>query len=153
MWKHPTRLLVLLPALAVVTSLAGCSGSDVVGPEGLQGTYDLVSVNGQDLPAVLEEDEWETGTVAFVVSQGSLTITPTSDEGGNYAVSLTIQLTLDGDVLEEFSENSGGTYTVAGNAITFADEAGDITGVVTGDRITVTFPESEFGEITLVFEK
>jgi hypothetical protein len=153
MWKHPARLLVLLAALAVVTALAGCSDSDVVGPEGLQGTYDLVSVNGQALPAVLEEDEWETGTVAFVVSEGSLTITPTSDEGGNYAVSLTIQFTLDGDVLEQFSENAGGSYTVSGNAITFSDEEGDITGTVSGNRITVTFPESEFGEITLVFEK
>lgn len=149
------RLLAWIPALALAlfAGTSACSDDDVLGPNGVQGTYELVSVNDEPLPAVLEEEEGNEVTFTFQVTQGSLTLTPSGEAGGTYTVSLTIEILVNGEVWQESTQDESGTYTVSGNAITFLDEAGEVHGTVDGNQITVTFPGSEFGPIVLVFAR
>ena len=122
------RLLPLLAAMSVLACDTGVSG-----------TYDLVSVNGEELP-------FSVGT--FTITSGSLALTSDS------TFTSTVR-THEGDADPE-TENNSGTFTLdESNVIHFTPgpESDDMTrteGMWDGDQITVKVLDDD---ITLVFRR
>ena len=122
------RLLPLLAAVSVIACDTGVSG-----------TYDLVSVGGEELP-------FSVGT--FTLTSGSLSLTSDS----TFAATLTGYFG-DGD---PEPENDSGTFTLdESNVIHFTPgpESDDMTrteGMWDGDQITVKVLDDD---ITLVFRR
>ena len=122
------RLLFVAGALAIL----GC-GSDATGPSAtIDGTYDLVSVNGAALPFILIQTATETDEVTGDVITAF---------NGRFTQTTSTQDTVNGHVTTGFSPNSG-TYTASGAVITFKFDfspgAVMATGTTSGDTFTVT---------------
>lgn len=131
---------LVVPMLASL-ALAGCGGGgDETGPTTVAGVYNLVTVNGRALPAVVVD----FGGYRLEVLSSELTLHP----GGAYSEMSQVRETEDGTTTTS-SLPSAGTYSTRGAQITLADGDGDtITGTVSGDRITL----AEQG-VVLVYER
>ncbi len=123
------RLLPLLAAVAVLACGAGVSG-----------TYDLVAISDQELPATIEFFGTETvWSGSLTLSDSTYTLTATVSEG-------------DGD---RRTENESGAFTLdESNVIHFtpgpqSEDDEPFEGTWDGDRITVALDD----DITLVFRR
>lgn len=133
-----------LIALSAITSAALLSGCDVFGDQ-ITGTYNLKTVNGKSLPAVLAE---VTGSYKLEITAGSVTL----NEDKTFGASITFRETQGSTVKTEPATDSG-TYTVSGSVITFASRDGDtFTATRSGGTLTITIQESGI-TMVLVFEK
>ena len=124
-----------LVSIALAGSLlAACS--EPFTPENVAGRYNLVSVNGKELPAT------ETNGATVTYKSGSIDLT----EGGSY--SFTVSLTaVSGGVTSFTTVTGSGSYTlVEPSTIRFEDSG--VSGTKDGNRITLPF-----GSDQLVFEK
>ena len=133
-----------IPALALsLLAFAGCD-DETTGPgDSVVGTYVLVSVNGDPLPAVV----FEGGGVTSEALEGTLTLRA----DGTFSASTITRNTVNGSSSTD-TESSSGAYTVSGATITFVDSTGTTIAIRSGDTITVTFQENGL-DIVLVFEK
>ena len=123
---------------------AAACGDD--GPTGsgdpVVGTYTLRTVNGANLPAIVEDDEFGQ----LHVLSGSITLAANR----TFTNRLRVRLVSDGlDLTEEATLE--GTYTVQGSTITLVDrdvEAEPVTATLGSG--TLTFSD---GEVTLVYRR
>lgn len=147
----PGRRIAAVASLALVAAI-GCDSAGVIGPEALGGTYQLISANGFNVPVVLFEDSGEFGTVTVTLTSGSLVITPSDSEGGSYTATLILEEDLNGEITE-YDEGGSGIYTISGSTLTLDPDEEPVTGVVSGDQISVTLQDADLGAVILVFRK
>jgi hypothetical protein len=118
--------------LFVLTTAGVCDSTDTTSPNGddLVGTYTLISVNGQPLPATFEQSTITGGSI--VITASSFTYTETRSGQANHVTS--------------------GTWSRSGSAITFhptsAGDDQDAAGTLSGSQLTV-----DGGDELLVFNK
>ena len=138
------RLAVIVVALAAIVT--GCS--DAFSPEGVAGTYRLVSIWGHRLPYSLILDSYcePIGRVSpgtFTYQSGSLTLSK------QQTFVLVQDWTWAGDCIDESGTwTSAGPYSLtAPSTIRLSGDSVALEGTVTGDRITIVQPTP------LVFER
>ncbi len=139
-------LAVLVVALATIVT--GCG--DAFSPEGVAGTYRLVSIWGHPLPHSLILDTYcePTGRVSpatFTYQSGSLTLAREQTFVYEHDWTLTGECNVD----ESGTWTSAGPYTLtAPSTISLSgEEVIPWEGTVTGDRITIVSPSG------MVFER
>jgi hypothetical protein len=134
---------------ALLLTLAVACGDDPVGPEVLEGTYQLVQVNGQDLPAQMLEQETQSGEVwAIYVTAGSLTL----KEAQSHSSVTVSELWIDGELDDEAEFSVDGSYSVSGDSITLVEGNHVLRGTFSGNRIEVSAVEPGFGLVTWTYE-
>lgn len=136
------RLFPLL--LLVLFAFVAACGEDktVTGPASVAGSYHLDTVNGAPLPAVVAQ----LGTSKVEVTQGTLSLNSDDTFSGNLETRTT-----SGSSVTTDQNPVNGTYTVAGNVMTFNFSDGSTTtGAFADNRVTVIEPDLD---LTLVFEK
>lgn len=139
-----TGTLIALAATAVLAT--ACSDSNAPAT-GHVGRYDLVSLNGESLPAVLADDP----TLKVTVTAGTLTLNANS----TFTQDATLEIVANGfpDATEHLS--CGGTYRRSGSHFTMTGRETDsctamtATGILAGNTLTVSDDEGE----TLVFRR
>ncbi len=127
----------------LVFGLVACG--DSTGPESVVGTYTLQTVNGEGLPAVIDE----IGTTFLKeITAGSITL----NEDLTCRFSLTERETEDGNVttVTETLETDECIYTVNNEVLTLTDGEDAATGSKIGSSITFVDPDT--GDI-YIFEK
>ena len=139
------RALVRALALAAVASSAGCGGGDkAVGPvdAALVGTYTLVALNGQPLPAVLYPGPTRSTNVveSTLTLRGDRTYVRTEARRAYRADGSAVAGTDHGDTTQ-------GTFRVRGATVTFAAEFGPGIGV-----LTIATAEASAGRLAYVDE-
>lgn len=131
-------------ALLLLPMFLACD-EDTVGPEtdnSHVGVYQLQSVNGDDVPVSIEED----GGI-FTMLGASVTL----NANGTFSMAAQMQFTIDGETTPQ-NDALSGTYTRAGNTVTFehgGDDVGFETATLSGDVLTT----AGGGDEVLVFEK
>jgi hypothetical protein len=100
-----------------VAALAVCSAcSDSSGPKTSSawvGSYTLISINGQNLPAVLFANQ----LVTFTITSGSVTL----NSDNSFSTTGTVQQTPIIGQTTTITETCTGTYAMSGNTITFTE--------------------------------
>jgi hypothetical protein len=108
----------LLTAL-VLGFLSACSGGDATGPDtdpnAHVGSYSLVSINGNVLPAVFDTEGFH-----FVYLSGQVTLKADGTSTNSY----TFTVTQGGNVVQQ-TDNDTGTYARAGTTISVVWASGD----------------------------
>ena len=132
------KLLAVLIGIAI---MAACGDSTGPSETNISGTYELQTINGQNLPFTL----LIVGTYQLEIAAGSVTI----NANGTYEESTTVR-EIDGSSTTTTTETSSGTWTRTNNAVTFVDgeDQTSLTGALSGS--TLTF--SEEGS-TLVYQR
>ena len=138
---------LLIAGLAL--SLLACDDDDddPVGPDtSFAGTYALVSIASQPLPATLFQD----ATTQIQVTTGQLILTTSNAWTGSVTV-----ITTTNGVPQTQTMDAGGTFTISGNVITFTDESDQstFTGTLNGDQISATFDVMPGSSTPVVFER
>ena len=143
----------LVPAaLAIITAAVlatACGSSTSTGPTGssLAGTWNLSTVNGNNLPAIFLIATPDTGWI----TQGSVVLTSST---WNFTATADVSA---GGIHTTQSQADSGTYTVSGNTLsmTSAGDTSVTTATVNGSTITVSGVDfgTGTGAITLVFQK
>ena len=115
----------------VVFGVTACA-DDGVGLESIAGTYTLQTIDGEGLPAVLEE----IGTTFLLEAiAGSVTL----NQDMTCSVSLSVRETEDGIVFPIDEVTDVCTYTFNDGAIAVTDsDAFTVSGSITGSTLTVT---------------
>ena len=143
------RHLALTSIIGTAVALSGCGGSDdLAGPGGapdVVGSYDLRSLNGDNLPATLLR------TPAVIVEVISSNLLIRAD--GNYVLDAVIRVTPTGGPSETISDVITGTWILSGSRISLIPDAGGCTesGTVSSNRITIE--ESCVDGFRYVYEK
>jgi len=120
----------IFAGLALAT-LAACGGESPTAPSGpaVSGTWTMRTVNGTPLPVSLI-----LANGAQIIARSAV-LTLTGDRSGTYQEVVTFSFTATPNLTSANSET--GTWTVAGNIISFATSTGDhYTGTVTGNTLT-----------------
>ncbi len=142
-----SRRLLAVGAMTSAALLSGCDIdiSDIFG-DGVSGTYNLKTVNGKSLPAVIVE---VTGAYKLEITAGSVTL----NEDNTFSASITFRET-EGTTVTTQTETDSGTYSVSGSTITFTSPGtgSAFTGTLSGGTLTVTTREDDT-TVVLVFEK
>ena len=142
--KHRIRAVALLLAV----SLAACDDvTDIIPGE----TYDLVQANGQELPAVVYDEETEFGHLIATAVSGSITLREST-----YTQRIVFDVTLDGAPFGGEPIVVSGDYTADGPLLTFdPDRTGSptFTGTLSGVTLTTVETDPEYGELTLVWQR
>lgn len=121
---------------AILVGTAGC-GDGGSGPSRIDGTYELISIDGQRLPIA---DVFEDGT-PFSITDGDLTL-----DDGDYT--LAIEVTAGGQRQRVFDD---GTYKRNGDTVDFTSELGDsFEGRLSNGNRTLTLDD---GTSTVVFQR
>lgn len=117
-----------LLSVALVSGLVlGCG--DSFSPDGISGTYNLESFNGQTLPF----SETQFG-ITLELTSGSLTLNSNS----TWISTTTFKITEGGTTLTDIDTESGTFTLVEPSTIRFTDSDGDtFTGTRDGDTITI----------------
>ncbi|HJU72752.1 MAG TPA: hypothetical protein VJ717_03330 [Gemmatimonadaceae bacterium] len=125
--------------------LAGCGDDDSTGPdEGIAGVYTLLTINGQQLPVVVQQQ----GSDRAEITQGSVTI----NENGTFTDVTQVRFTISGQVSND-TETASGTWTRTGSTLQFSptSPSGSTPYTMTwdgDDRLTQVFQG-----FTLVYER
>jgi hypothetical protein len=134
-----TRSTILLLALA------GCGGSDTTAPTTEAGTYNVVGVNGQNVPFTL------TGTLkGTVVIQGGSIVLTLNGSSGQYAASVTG--TANGQGPQQLVADAG-TYVKTGGTLTFSSVLApgvQYVASLTGSDLSVALPGALFGTASTI---
>jgi hypothetical protein len=125
-------------ALAATLATAAACG-DSTGSGGVTGTYQLKSLNGNPLPAIIIQ----VGNDKVEVTAGAVTL----NSDNSFSFRLTIRVTEGGSVTTE-EDTSVGTYAVNANSVVFTSEGQSFNASLTGN--TLTFIDEGF---TYLFEK
>lgn len=153
MIRTVTPPIRVLGALALALIVAAACG-DAIGPAvGVEGTYELHTINGEAPPVTVyeEEDPVEGMTFTFDVAGGSLQLAG----GGEFLMTLGWQVRANGTLVAADTETWSGSYQVDGTTITFTDPEGDVVvGQIDGDAIVFTEVDDETGiAMELVFRR
>jgi len=143
-----------LAAASVIVSatiLSGCGGDDLAGPGNgggapdVVGSYDLQSVNGDNLPATILQ------TPDGIVELISSNLLIRSD--GNFVLDAAARATLTDGTSETVSDVTTGTWVLSGSTIVLVFDTGGCSesGTVSSNRITIE-QDCDFGW-RLVYEK
>lgn len=154
MQRASTRLLSWAAVTLAASAVAFGCGSSTTGPNGtpttssIAGTYNLSTVNGNTLPALLYAS---AGDSAFM-TQGSVVLT-----SGTYAFSGSERLVVQGVSTTEAQDDSG-TYTLSGSTLSLkaTGDTSTTTATVSGSTLTVSSVDlgsNGQGSYTLVFTK
>jgi hypothetical protein len=133
-------------ASAAVLGLLACGDDEGTGPgdgDAFNATYQLVSVEGEDVPATFTADDGEGGTIELVVESGEVDF----NDDGTWSGS--INFSIEG---QDDSSTGEGTYEVDGNTITLTDDTDDSTITATIDGDTITYTDGDTG-LEVVFER
>ncbi len=121
-----------LASVVLTGALLTACGGNPFSPEGVSGTYNLESVNGNPLPAQTELP----GVTAdrFVFTAGSVNL----NADGTFSVSHTAEITEQGITTTESFTDLGTFTLVEPSTIRFAEAGGsETTGTLDGGRLTV----------------
>ncbi len=133
-------------ALTLLASTLLLACGDATGPDPFFGTYDLATVGGESLPAVLLEVVGRT----VEVTAGTLQVT----ESDRFTFSITVRVTDEGLTPEIATTTVNGTYTRSGSSITLTGDDGvtGLGGTITGQLSESTITWTDDG-VTFVFRK
>lgn len=141
-WRCGVIRRFILPVLLLLPMLTACE-EDAAGPDTSHvGVYQLQTVNGEEVPVSFEED----GGIFTIVEA-----TATLNENETFTMTAELEITA-GAVTVTDTDVFAGTYTRAGNTLTFdhdREDEGFNTATISGDVLTTT---GGGGEV-LVFEK
>lgn len=128
----------LLSALSVTFVLLSACDGDVTSPDRHKGTYDLETVNGFGLPFL----KVETSSERIEVVSGSLSL----GTDGTYHGEI-VERRLSATSTEFVSAFSNGTFSAAGNQLTFTESGSGAMyfGAVSGGRLSATLVDVTFG--------
>lgn len=135
----------------LLAALAAGACEDVVDPDGVRGTYDLVAVDGRSLPAVAFDSITEFGHLTATAVSGSMTLREIS-----YTQRVVFDLALDGNALGEEPAIVHGEYSIDGQLLTFEPERADhpdFSGTLQGSTLTTTEVDPQFGQLTLTWQR
>ena len=125
------RLTAVLLVAGVAAGGMWACGDESTSPSSIAGTYNLLTIDGLNLPVTVIQVD--VGTVEVMSGFERL------NTDGTFSESLTLRTTEDGQVSTKVATD-GGSWTQSGPAIAFTyGGSGDtFTGSVSGDRLTIT---------------
>jgi hypothetical protein len=132
------RTLSRLFAIATLTAFAGCGG-DSTSPKNIDpvGTWQLVSVDGNPLPAQLESGDVE---VTLEIVSGTLLV----NDGGTFTGHELYRHTVGSSTLTQ-SLDYVGFYTRSNDAVAFQETDGtSYAGAISGNRMTIAYDWGTF---------
>ena len=148
--------LFALPILALGLFLAGCDSGGEDG-NGLEGTYDLVRIGDEEIPALQEEYSAEQcpepeNTALDLIESGSLTLN--EDATFELEETVTSECEESGEVFSTDAFRTTGTYTTTENTIRLIsdssdDEFSDVEDSIDDNRVIIEFA----GDDPRVYEK
>jgi hypothetical protein len=129
----------------LLTAAVVACGGDSTGPESIEGTYTLETINARALPVVVQQD-----AVAKVeVTAGAITLGP----GTRWSIGLTARTTAGADI-STMSVTLDGTWTRSGSILTLTTDDGDSeTVVLSGRTLTLQGEAGEAGSGSWVFRR
>lgn len=137
------RQSMLAAALAV---MVGCGSDDSTGPNenAVVGVYTLATINGQQLPVIVEQ----SGNDKAEITQGVVTL----NANGTFSDVTQVRITVSGQVTME-TETATGNWTRTASTVQFnpTNPAGSSAYTMTwdgDDRLTQVF-----GNFTLIYQK
>jgi len=125
------RIMSLGLALVASTTIAGCSALDSIGSDGdrISGTYELRTVNGRGLPAVLYEDRG----YRLEILNANFTI----DRDGTYSEAGIVREIVNGSATTS-SNSTYGYYDYYNGEVTFEESGGRrYYGTMQSNRLTI----------------
>lgn len=139
---------VLLLAAALL--LGGCD--DTAGPEGgIEGTYEMVRVNGAVPPTIILDGEIDGFATVVTLLSGDLRLS-----GNRYTQRWIVETEIEGTEFDAEELVSDGEYTVDGPLLTFDPNAfgqPTFTGTIQGDVLETTENDPDYGTVTIRWEK
>ena len=143
----------------IVMSATAC-GDAGTAPASIAGRYNVVTVNGVAVPALLAESPDEgAGVFKAYLDSGYIQV----NDGGTCGASISVTYRDPADfVVDTETDTDTCTWTQAGSTITFThggsvfwrDGGSSDTATLSGNRLTMTFPHwFGAGTVTLVFER
>ncbi|HEX6587960.1 MAG TPA: hypothetical protein VF039_02975 [Longimicrobiales bacterium] len=139
-----------IAAAAALMAAVGC-GDVTTDPTALTGTYDLVEVNGQALPALLFEGERPEGYVIATAISGTLTLRST-----RFTERVVVNLNLDGADLGSAPVELSGDYIADGQLLSFDPDGASVpsfTGTVSGGLLTTVEDDPDYGVTEYVWNR
>lgn len=133
--------------LLIGSALGACDDvTDIIPGE----TYDLVQAEGQELPAIVFEGEFEPfGEIVATAVSGSITLREST-----YTERMVVDIEYDGGVFEGQPVVVRGDYSADGQILTFVPEEGpQYTGTLSGTVLTTVEQHPDYGELTLVWQR
>ena len=101
------RAARIASGVLLATSLA--CGGDSTAPETIEGTYTLQTIDGQALPAIVDQDETEKNEI----TAGSIKL----GAGTTFTITLTLRTTIGSEVVT-ITDGTTGTWTRSGSTVT-----------------------------------
>ena len=142
----------------IVMSATAC-GDAGTAPASIAGRYNVVTVNGVAVPALLAESPDEgAGVFKAYLDSGYIQI----NDGGTCGASISVTYRDPADfVVDTGTDTDTCTWTQAGSTINFSwtngmpwsDNGTSDTATHSGDRFTMVVPGPTGGNVTLVFER
>ena len=142
----------------IVMSATAC-GDAGTAPASIAGRYNVVTVNGVAVPALLAESPDEgAGVFKAYLDSGYIQI----NDGGTCGASISVTYRDPADfVVDTETDTDTCTWTQAGSTINFSwtngmpwsDNGTSDTATHSGDRFTMVVPGPTGGNVTLVFER
>ena len=116
-----------LSSIFLIVAIAGCGGDKSNAPKWLEGRYEMRTINGANLPAILYD--YPSGQHAEITG-GSITLT----SGGTFSAPWSFRVTDNGTV-NSYAETCTGTFTRTGNHVVMleVDNGGFCGGQYDGD--------------------
>jgi hypothetical protein len=134
------RFMTRLVMAALVIGATACGDSSGLDDD-VDGTYTLRTVNGSQLPFIVEED----GTSRAEIVSSTLII----HDNNTWSETTTVRLT-QGTSITTFTDTFTGTYTLNGNSVVLTDSEGDSLTATFSGSDTLTSTEQGF---TFVYRK
>ena len=115
----------MVPFLLVCLAALGCGGDDGVGPKTIPGTYALVSINGDNVPATIVQ----VGNDKYEITSGTFTL----NANGTFSNTHSDRTTEGGNVSTD-TWTCTGVWSQSGNSISLVEsESTDCGGEATGE--------------------
>lgn len=145
------RRLAAAIVLAGSLTLGACE--DVVDPDGVPGTFELIEANGEPLPAVVFDGELQGfGHVVATVVSGSITL-----RQSDYTERIVSDLVVNGDPFLAPPLVVSGNYSIEGQLLSFEPTSHatypDFTGTLEGDVLTTVEIDPQFGQTVFTWER
>lgn len=135
----------------VVAAFATTACEDLVDADSIAGSYDLVEVNGERLPAVMFEGETEFGYLVATAESGLIRL-----RASTFTQVIEVSATLDGTAFPAGDVENSGDYSVDGQLLTFDPETPGrptFTGTLTGSTLFTSETDPDFGELSLTWSR
>jgi hypothetical protein len=139
------RLLTLSLVAVSLTAFTACSDSPTGSSSGIEGTYSLRTVNGQNVPVTVYQD----GTERLDITGGNVVLNSNGTFTGKFDFRIFF-----GGVSTNHTETGAGTWSRSGNTVTFSSQGETTTATWNGsNELTAVETDEEFGTLVLVYRK